>query len=212
MKSLGKRPAGERLERIKASPLWSGDRFRNIHPTIPGLRDPATPMPSITDFLYGGQRRVPRGPLPSLQPIDAWTRRAGQRLARNVAGAFDDAARNRRLSGADGSGMGIARVAVAAGRTQTVSARARAAARDAAARPRDHLARSLRPPRLPDDPRARQIRRAVRHVARSRRASGSLGRSFATHHRTRLVGLVRSAEHGPERHRRAFAAFFRTRH
>jgi L-ascorbate metabolism protein UlaG (beta-lactamase superfamily) len=74
MKSLGKRPAGERLERIKASPLWSGDRFRNIHPTIPGLRDPTTPMPSITDFLYGGLRRVPRGPLPSLQPIDVWTR------------------------------------------------------------------------------------------------------------------------------------------
>src|SRR5512143_668655 len=74
MKALGKRPAGARLERIRASPLWSGDRFRNIHPAIPGLRDPATPMPSITDFLYGGQRRVPRGPLPSLHPIDAWTR------------------------------------------------------------------------------------------------------------------------------------------
>jgi L-ascorbate metabolism protein UlaG (beta-lactamase superfamily) len=72
MKSLGKRADGARLERMKASPLWSGDRFRNVHPIQPTLRDPAVPMPSITDFLWGGERRAPLGPLPSLNPLDTW--------------------------------------------------------------------------------------------------------------------------------------------
>src|SRR5579871_6791035 len=72
MKSLGKKAAGERLERMKASPRWSGDRFRNVHPIAPGLRDPGVPMPSLTDFLCGGERRVPSGPLPSVNPLDAW--------------------------------------------------------------------------------------------------------------------------------------------
>ena len=75
MKSLGRKPAGARLERIKASPLWAGERFQNRHPIIPGLRDPTSPMPTLTDFLCGGERRVPKGPLPSVSPLDAWTRR-----------------------------------------------------------------------------------------------------------------------------------------
>src|SRR5471030_3091968 len=74
MKSLGKKPKGARLERIKASPLWAGDSFRNVHPIIPGLRDPTAAMPTISEFLCGGERRVPRGPLPSMSPLDAWTR------------------------------------------------------------------------------------------------------------------------------------------
>ncbi len=36
MRSLGKKPEGARLERIKASPLWTGERFGNVHPVIPG--------------------------------------------------------------------------------------------------------------------------------------------------------------------------------
>ena len=72
MKSLGKKPAGERLERIKASPLWAGEQFRNAHPIIPGLRDPNVPMPSLADFVCGGERRVPRGPLPSMSPLETW--------------------------------------------------------------------------------------------------------------------------------------------
>ena len=40
MKSLGKKPQGARLERIQASPRWAGEGFRNVHPIIPGLRDP----------------------------------------------------------------------------------------------------------------------------------------------------------------------------
>jgi L-ascorbate metabolism protein UlaG (beta-lactamase superfamily) len=73
MKSLGKRPQGARLERISASLRWAGDRFQNIYPALPGLRDPAAVMPSITDFICGGERRVPVGPLPSMNPLDLWT-------------------------------------------------------------------------------------------------------------------------------------------
>ena len=31
-------------------------------------------MPSLSDFLCGGERRVPRGPLPSMNPLEAWAR------------------------------------------------------------------------------------------------------------------------------------------
>jgi L-ascorbate metabolism protein UlaG (beta-lactamase superfamily) len=72
MKSLGKKPGGARLERIKASPRWTGEQFRNLHPIAPGLRDPTASMPTLTDFLCAGGRRVPRGPLPSMNPLDRW--------------------------------------------------------------------------------------------------------------------------------------------
>ena len=64
-----------RLERMKASPLWAGDRFRNVHPILPNLRDLSVPMPSIKDFICGGERRVPSGPLPSMSPLDTWKKR-----------------------------------------------------------------------------------------------------------------------------------------
>jgi hypothetical protein len=51
MKSLGKRADGLRLERMKASPLWAGEGFRNIHPVLPGLRDTSAPRPTLSDFL-----------------------------------------------------------------------------------------------------------------------------------------------------------------
>ena len=84
MKSLGARAAGLRLERMQASPLWvpgdgrgkngnqAGGSFRNLAPIRPGLRDPAASMPSLTDFLCGGTRRVPTGPLPAVDPRPAW--------------------------------------------------------------------------------------------------------------------------------------------
>jgi L-ascorbate metabolism protein UlaG (beta-lactamase superfamily) len=75
MKSLGRRAEGARLERIQASPRWAGGRFRNLHPIPPGLRDPNAAMPTISEFLCGGERRYPRGPLPSVNPLDAWTKR-----------------------------------------------------------------------------------------------------------------------------------------
>src|ERR1700683_3155506 len=80
MKSLGRRSDGARLERIKSSPLWAGDRFRNAHPITPGLRDPTASMPSLSDFLCGGERRVPQGPLPSMNPLEAWATPPGSGL------------------------------------------------------------------------------------------------------------------------------------
>lgn len=74
MRSFGARAEGQRLERMRASPLWSGDGFRNVHPILPGLRDPAVRMPTLTEFLCGGERRVPLAPLPSVDPHDGWRR------------------------------------------------------------------------------------------------------------------------------------------
>jgi len=74
VKSLGRKPEGARLERIKASRLWVGEQFRNVHPILPGLRDPNASMPTIGEFLCGGERRVPRGPLPSMNPLEGWAK------------------------------------------------------------------------------------------------------------------------------------------
>jgi L-ascorbate metabolism protein UlaG (beta-lactamase superfamily) len=80
MKSLGKRAEGLRLERMAASPLWVGDGFRNLHPIRPGLRDSTAPRPTLSDFLCGGNRRVPVGPLPSVDPREGWRRAPGSGL------------------------------------------------------------------------------------------------------------------------------------
>jgi L-ascorbate metabolism protein UlaG (beta-lactamase superfamily) len=80
MRSLGRKAEGERLERIKASPLWTGERFRNVHPIIAGLRDPNVSMPTLGDFLRGGDRRVPRAPLPSVNPLEVWAKPADSGL------------------------------------------------------------------------------------------------------------------------------------
>jgi L-ascorbate metabolism protein UlaG (beta-lactamase superfamily) len=58
-----------RRERIAASPRWDGQRFRNTHPAPRG----SVPMPTMADFICGGERRVPTGPLPSLDPRTLWT-------------------------------------------------------------------------------------------------------------------------------------------
>ena len=80
MKSFGTKPAGLRLERMKASTLWGGESFRNVHPVLPGLRDPKAPFPTVSDFLCGGERRVPQGPLPSTTPTGIWLKRPGTGL------------------------------------------------------------------------------------------------------------------------------------
>jgi hypothetical protein len=72
MKSLGSRPKGTRQERLQASPRWAGDGFRNVHPVMPGLKDPNTPMPTVKDFFCEDGRRVPTGPLPSTNPLETW--------------------------------------------------------------------------------------------------------------------------------------------
>ncbi len=73
MKTLGARPDGLRLERMRASPRWTGERFRNVHPALPGLRDAQAKSPSLTDFLCGDERRIPRTGLPATDPRGAWT-------------------------------------------------------------------------------------------------------------------------------------------
>ena len=61
-----------RQERIASSPRWDGTRFRNSSPAPRG--DPAVAMPSIGEFICGGVRRVPSAPLPSLNPLESWSR------------------------------------------------------------------------------------------------------------------------------------------
>jgi L-ascorbate metabolism protein UlaG (beta-lactamase superfamily) len=80
MKSLGRKPECARLERIRASPRWAGETFRNLHPILPGLRDSRVPMPTLREFLCGGERRVPPGPLPSVSPLEPWARPPGSGL------------------------------------------------------------------------------------------------------------------------------------
>jgi L-ascorbate metabolism protein UlaG (beta-lactamase superfamily) len=72
VKSLGSKASGVRLARMQASPLWAGDGFRNMHPILPGLRDPNAKMPSLTEFLCGGNDRAPKQPLPSVSPLEVW--------------------------------------------------------------------------------------------------------------------------------------------
>lgn len=72
MKSLGSRAQGARLERMRASSLWTGESFRNVHPITPGLRDPGAKMPSLREFLFPDDRRMPARPLPSVNPLEAW--------------------------------------------------------------------------------------------------------------------------------------------
>ena len=74
MNSFGKRAQGARLERMQSSTMWSGLGFRNVHPPLPGLRDATVPRPTLKEFLSSGGRRAPAGPLPSLDPREAWSR------------------------------------------------------------------------------------------------------------------------------------------
>ncbi|HSV80514.1 MAG TPA: MBL fold metallo-hydrolase [Ramlibacter sp.] len=80
MKSIGQRAQGLRLERMRASRLWSGDAFRNIHPVLPGLRDTSGERPTLKDFLCADGGRVPKGPLPALDPAPTWLRPAATGL------------------------------------------------------------------------------------------------------------------------------------
>jgi len=75
MKSLGKRAEGLRLERMGSSRMWAGDGFRNVHPILPGLRDPDAQSPSMSEFLCEEGRRIPKKQLPSVNPRDVWSKK-----------------------------------------------------------------------------------------------------------------------------------------
>ena len=79
MKSLGTRSQGARLERIRASPHWAVDQFHNTNRAA-SRPDPNVPMPTLREFIWGGERRVPQGPLPALNPLAPWTRPAASGL------------------------------------------------------------------------------------------------------------------------------------
>ena len=71
MSSFGRKLAGLRLERIQASAQHADGSFRNARRVAPGLRK-GTAMPTITEFLWGGQRRTPPAPLPTVSPLARW--------------------------------------------------------------------------------------------------------------------------------------------
>jgi len=68
------RPNGLRAERIEASPRFNGHVFMNTNPVSQGLK-PGVERPTMRDFLCGGERRIPSGPLPLVDPVPRWTKR-----------------------------------------------------------------------------------------------------------------------------------------
>jgi L-ascorbate metabolism protein UlaG (beta-lactamase superfamily) len=66
------RSQGLRRERMLASPRYADGTFHNTRPVAPKLKK-GTATPTLREFLCGGQRRTPPGPLPSRSPLDAWS-------------------------------------------------------------------------------------------------------------------------------------------
>jgi L-ascorbate metabolism protein UlaG (beta-lactamase superfamily) len=73
MSAFGDRASGLRLERMRASPRWMDGTFRNTHPVGLGLKK-GTAWSTMGQFFFGGQRRTPPAPLPSVDPRPAWAR------------------------------------------------------------------------------------------------------------------------------------------
>jgi L-ascorbate metabolism protein UlaG (beta-lactamase superfamily) len=56
---------------MQASPRFDGRVFRNTGNAVPGLK-PGTVMPTMKEYICGGERRVPGAPLPLDDPRSAW--------------------------------------------------------------------------------------------------------------------------------------------
>lgn len=80
MRTFGKMSHGERLERLHASPLWDGQQLRNIHPVLPGLKDPSAPRPTLRDFFCHDDERQPPEPLRAEDPRERWLKRSASGL------------------------------------------------------------------------------------------------------------------------------------
>ena len=65
------RLSGARRERILASPQFGGGRFHNAAPST-GVATPS--FRTMWDFFFKRARRVPRGPIPLVSPLEAWAR------------------------------------------------------------------------------------------------------------------------------------------
>jgi len=73
MQALGSKAHGARLERIKASARFKDGTFHNTLPVAPGLKK-GSGISTLKEFMCGGQRRVPTGPLPVVDPREHWLR------------------------------------------------------------------------------------------------------------------------------------------
>lgn len=58
---------------MRSSARFDGSSFRNTHPAAPGLKK-GTVLPTISEYLCGGQRRTPPGALPVVSPLASWKR------------------------------------------------------------------------------------------------------------------------------------------
>ncbi len=76
MASNETRPAGLRRARSEASKQFRDGLFHNTAPVEPGLQK-GSRVATMTEFFFGGERRVPRAPLPSVDPRPGWARPAG---------------------------------------------------------------------------------------------------------------------------------------
>ena len=65
----------QRLERMQASSRFDGRTFHNTHPVVAGLK-PGVERPTLREFLGAGEGRIPAGPLPLVNPIATWAKRA----------------------------------------------------------------------------------------------------------------------------------------
>jgi L-ascorbate metabolism protein UlaG (beta-lactamase superfamily) len=64
---------GERLERMRASRQFRDGRFVN---TTKGVTaDRSNGLSIVSEFFFGGKRRIPSAPLPVESPLESWTRR-----------------------------------------------------------------------------------------------------------------------------------------
>ena len=215
MKSLGARATGLRLERMQASPSWvrqdKGGGFRNLAPIRPGLRDPAAKMPSLERLSVRRHAPRPHGAAAGGRSARGLAEAACQRPARHLARPLHRADRDRRPARAHRPGLGPARFALAARRAKRFQpvpvALDGLPPIDAVLVSHDHYDHL----RYPTIRALRQDRRALRHLARRRRAPRGLGR--APERITELDWWESHRLPGTEleRDRRAFAAFLRAR-
>ena len=75
MSPFRRRTNGLRRERMEASLLFSDGTFRNTSGVGPSLKKGST-VPVMREFVFGGRRRVPIAPLPSVSPLDVWAKPA----------------------------------------------------------------------------------------------------------------------------------------
>lgn len=71
MSVFGAKPTGERLARMQRSRFFRDGTFHNIDVSAPGLK-PGTGFSTMKEFMFGGQRRTPKQPLPMGNPLEAW--------------------------------------------------------------------------------------------------------------------------------------------